>query len=116
MSIVLLASMFSFRGAELAFATAGAYLIFYIALTPIQVLKGFNKYPDVSYGAYLYGWPVQKLLLWYFPAMSPWLMLILSLGICISLGAISWFIVEKPALSLKSVKANQIMRWPALDS
>jgi peptidoglycan/LPS O-acetylase OafA/YrhL len=114
MSIVLLTGMFSSHGAELAFATAGAYLLFYIALMPIQALKGFNKYPDVSYGAYLYGWPVQKLLLWYFPSMSPWLMLLLSIGICLSLGTISWFIVEKPALSLKAMNLSQIVRPPAL--
>ena len=106
MSILLLAGMFSSHGAELAFATAGAYLLFYVALTPIQALKDFNKYPDVSYGTYLYGWPVQKLLLWYFPTISPWYMLFLSIAICLSLGAISWFVIEKPALSLKTVKVS----------
>jgi peptidoglycan/LPS O-acetylase OafA/YrhL len=110
MSIALLVGMFSYRGAELAFATAGAYLLFYIALSPIQGLKGFNRYPDVSYGAYLYGWPVQKLLLWYFPGMSPWLLFALSAVACITLGAASWSLVEKPALSLKSANLGKVVR------
>jgi peptidoglycan/LPS O-acetylase OafA/YrhL len=113
MSVALLAGMFSYHGAELAFATAGAYLLFYMALSPIKGLKSFNKYPDVSYGAYLYGWPVQKLLLWYFPLMSPWLLFVLSAIACITLGAISWSIIEKRALSLKSMNLSMGVRRAA---
>ena len=113
MSVALLVGMFSYRGAELAFATAGAYLLFYFAFSPIQGLKSFNKYPDVSYGAYLYGWPVQKLLLWYFPLLSPWLLFLLSVMACITLGAISWSIVEKRALLLKSMNLSEIVRRAA---
>lgn len=110
MGIALFIGLFSTYAAELVFATAGAYLLFYIALTPIGTLNRINRYPDVSYGAYLYGWPVQKLFLWYFPTMSPWLLAILSVLSCIALGAISWYLIEKPALRLKSVDIKLTMR------
>jgi peptidoglycan/LPS O-acetylase OafA/YrhL len=110
MGIALFMGLFSTYAAELVFATAGAYLLFYIALTPIGSLNRINRYPDVSYGAYLYGWPVQKLFLWYFPTMSPWVLVILSVLSCIALGTISWYLIEKPALRLKSVDIKLAMR------
>lgn len=100
-AVVLAVAMFSWRGAELALAIFGGYLLFYFALTPNAALSGFNKLPDVSYGVYLYGWPVQKLWLWYFPGMSPWVHFMLSSAVCLLLGAVSWYAVEKPFLKLK---------------
>lgn len=57
--------------------------------------------PDFSYGIYLYGWPVQKLLIWYLPLISPWLLFLLSAGISSGCGLLSWYIIEKPCLLLR---------------
>jgi peptidoglycan/LPS O-acetylase OafA/YrhL len=101
-SIALLLGMFSLRLSELALLTAGAYLLFYIAFKPIALIENFNALPDVSYGVYLYGWPVQKLLLWYFPMMSPWVLFVLSCLAAVLCGVVSWYVVEKPFLRFKS--------------
>ena len=84
------------------FAVAGAYLLFYLAFTQISFLKGFESLPDVSYGVYLYGWPIQKLILWYFPATTPTALFFISAFMSLLLGAASWYAVEKPFLRLKS--------------
>lgn len=102
MASALFVSLFFVQSAEIALATCGAYLLFYFACTPVALLAHFNRLPDVSYGVYLYGWPVQKLFLWYFPSLSPWKLFPLSLTISLILGAISWYVVEKPMMRFKS--------------
>lgn len=84
------------------FAAGWAYLLFYFALMPIDILKGFNNLPDVSYGAYLYGWPVQKLLLWYVAITSPWIVFFSAATLSLFLGAASWYVVEKPFMKFRA--------------
>ncbi|MEO7494788.1 MAG: acyltransferase [Massilia sp.] len=99
--IVLALGMKSWRLSELVLATAGAYLMFFFAFKPIASLAKFNRLPDVSYGVYLYGWPVQKLLLWTFPQLSPWSLSFWSLLGALALGTVSWYLIEKPFLKFK---------------
>ncbi|WP_192800539.1 acyltransferase family protein [Brucella anthropi] len=63
---------------------------------------------DYSYGIYLYGWIVQQLVHYQFPELGPIAAFGLSLPLATACGALSWYIVEKPALALKKkgVKAN----------
>lgn len=49
---------------------------------------------DISYGVYLYGWPIQKLADWYFPSVSTWVLLpFVFITACLA-GYISWHAVE----------------------
>ncbi|TWI40173.1 peptidoglycan/LPS O-acetylase OafA/YrhL [Pseudoduganella flava] len=98
---ILLAAMFSHRYAELALASCGAYLLFYFAFRPMRLTATFNRLPDVSYGVYLYGWPVQTLLLAYLPPLSPWAMLGIAGLIVLPLSVLSCYLVEQPLLRLK---------------
>lgn len=91
----------SWRGAELAVASAGAYVLVYAAGKRSPLLSHFNRLPDVSYGVYLYGWPIQKLLLWFDVSMSPWTLFLIATPIAIAAGAVSWHYIEKPALKFK---------------
>jgi peptidoglycan/LPS O-acetylase OafA/YrhL len=88
--------------AELALAILGGYLLLKFAFMPSNLLSRFLKFPDVSYGVYLYGWPTQKLLHWNYPMMSPWVLFILSCCLSLFCGLISWHGIEKPFLKLKS--------------
>lgn len=99
--VVLMVGLCSWRFNQLALLTAGSYLLFYMAFQPIASIADFNRLPDISYGVYLYGWPVQKLLLWYFPTLSPWLLFFLALIGALACGLASWNLVEKPFLQLK---------------
>lgn len=101
LSVPLLTGLCSWRGAELALATCGAYVVLYLAQRRIKVVSGFNLLPDMSYGIYLYGWPVQKLLVWYIPAISPWSLFVVASLMAAVLGYLSWHLVEKPMLKLK---------------
>lgn len=103
-AVVLLALMFSRRYAELGLATFGGYLLFYFAFRPMWLTESFNRLPDISYGVYLYGWPVQTLLVAYLPPLSPWLKLGLACLIVLPLSVLSCYLVEQPLLKLKNVR------------
>lgn len=101
---LLFSSMFYVSVARIALAVGGGYLLFYFATTRISALDGFNRLPDVSYGTYLYAWPIQKLMLWYFPSMSPSFVFGLTTILSLIFGAASWYAIEKPFIALKNVK------------
>lgn len=58
---------------------------------------------DLSYGVYIYAFPIQQLLIigglaW----LNPWVFSVLATMATLPLAALSWFLVEKRAISLKS--------------
>ena len=57
---------------------------------------------DLSYGLYLYAWPIQQLLLQHWPAMEVPAHIALSLTGSLACAALSWPLVERPALALKA--------------
>ena len=79
----------------------GAYALFWFAFARIPALDRFKRQADVSYGVYLYGWPVQNLCVWYFPHISPWVLFAVAWPLALALGFASWHLVESPCLRLK---------------
>ncbi len=78
-----------------------AYLMLFIAMVPGLSHPKLEPPGDISYGVYLYGWPIQQALQALFPAMSGWAMLLPALFITCAVATVSWLLVEKPALTLK---------------
>lgn len=99
---LLFVALFSPLTAELALATLGAYALFYFAKTYIPTLAGFNQLPDISYGVYLYGWPVMKMIHWYFRNISMPALIATTVLASLVFGWASWHLVEKPFLKLKN--------------
>jgi peptidoglycan/LPS O-acetylase OafA/YrhL len=85
----------------LASAIAVPILIIWLAYKSI---KGkFIQLPiDISYGLYLYAFPVSQLLVsGFLPYLSPITLSITTLLFTIPIALISWFLIEKPFLKLK---------------
>jgi peptidoglycan/LPS O-acetylase OafA/YrhL len=102
---LLIALMFSHRFAEPAFAVFGGYLLFWFAFhAPVTPFSRFDAKVDLSYGVYLYAWPVQSLLIYWYGGLSPWTVLVVSTAIVSVLATASWFAVEQPFMRLKSRK------------
>jgi peptidoglycan/LPS O-acetylase OafA/YrhL len=81
------------------FAVTTAYFCLWFIYVPgLQFLDGVGDY---SYGLYLYGFPMQQLVAWRFPALGPWALFATSFPLALGLGIASWHLVEKPALTLK---------------
>lgn len=82
-------------------AMCGGYLLFYLAHASAHNRHLQFKFPDISYGIYLYGWPVESFWIWKVHG-SPWVAFLGSTIICFALGWLSWTLVEQPALRWKS--------------
>ncbi|WP_162233748.1 acyltransferase family protein [Sphingomonas sp. Leaf17] len=93
--------------AEPAVAIFGGYLIFAIAFqTRWRWLNRINDKDDVSYGLYLYAWPVAMLLIRYWAGISLGALMLATLVGALAMGAVSWFAVEKPVLARFRGKAR----------
>lgn len=58
---------------------------------------------DLSYGVYIYGWPIQELLvICGVGVLNPFGFAVISIIAVLPFAMLSWFLVEKRALSLKS--------------
>lgn len=98
---LMIAGMFNERTLPVALSVFGSYALFTFAFIPIPALKRFQTTSDISYGVYLYAWPVQKLLLWYLPDLNPWTLFFLATGGAYSAGYVSWHLVERRFLRMK---------------
>ena len=81
------------------FASLGGYVIFGIAkLGGGTWLSRINNRTDISYGVYIYAWPVEKLLTLYVGGS----LMVIGFGtwfIALACGWLSWTFVEAPALN-----------------
>ncbi|TGD92745.1 acyltransferase family protein [Methylobacterium nonmethylotrophicum] len=81
---------------------AEAYAVLCLGLAPPLRHPALDPRADLSYGTYLYGWPVQQSLHALYPAASAWWLLGPSLLLTLAVAALSWRLVERPALGWKA--------------
>ncbi|WP_322045274.1 acyltransferase [Paraburkholderia sp. J67] len=92
---------------RLATVTLGAYGLFYIGQLQSPLLAKLRMRDDLSYGLYLYGWPVTQLLALWLPSIAPLALFACVTAICVPLAYVSWRCVEAPALRLKRAREPQ---------
>jgi len=99
------------QGVMLAFAVP--YATVAIAAAPPRLLAG-TVTNDLSYGIYVYAYPVQQLFSeWSSAQNAGWAAaLILSLCATLALAALSWRWVEEPALRLKPRRSGKDLAFP----
>lgn len=69
---------------------------------------------DLSYGVYIYAFPIQQLLVICWPGRpNPVVHSIVAAAATLPVAALSWFLVEKPAMSLKS---RLLRKWAAAEA
>lgn len=78
------------------------YLIFWLAFQRKLKFNKLTKYGDFSYGLYLYAFPVQQLIVYFFrEEMNLFSFSIIALLISLLFGILSWKYIESPALKLR---------------
>lgn len=92
-------------------ATAGSYAIIYFAYHAPRGMRALTARGDISYGVYVYAFPIQQTLVPFSLAAgaaglaAPWLInFALTLPLTLLAGAMSWVLVEKPFLALGNRK------------
>jgi peptidoglycan/LPS O-acetylase OafA/YrhL len=88
---------------DIAFPIFGAYAIIYLGFTRTFSLGRGARFGDMSYGIYIYGWPVEQCIrAGCGDSATWWKIFLLSLPITLLLGFLSWHVVEKVALRRRS--------------
>src|ERR1700751_5440519 len=86
----------------LLFPLFGCYLALWLALTPRLPVIPAARFGDLSYGIYIYGWPVEQGVIWLLGGRAGWWQ---GFALAFPGGAgrafLSWHLVERPALRLK---------------
>ena len=70
-----------------------------------------KRLPDVSYGIYIYHWCVLQMLFYWMPHLGVLELFALTFPITVGLAALSWYIIEKPALRSKTQFANSMRKF-----
>lgn len=99
-ALVALVDAGAWRG--LAAQLTAAYVALVIAiLVPVALKRFSRRLPDYSFGIYIYGFPVQQAMIATGIGTTPGLNMVTTLLFVVPLAALSWHLVEKPALALK---------------
>ncbi|MFC5742299.1 acyltransferase family protein [Dyella tabacisoli] len=85
------------------FAMAVALASFVFAFAYNIPWYGYNRFGDYSYGLYLWGFPVQQAIAHHIPGISSLANALIAWPLALLLAAFSWYAIEKPMLSLKSL-------------
>lgn len=88
---------------RLVYMAALPSLVIYLASSPM--MSSFSRIGDLSFGMYVYSFPVQQLLVHIFPGWPPLSNFLLTLVIVLPIAAWSWRCIEGPALRLKQRSA-----------
>jgi peptidoglycan/LPS O-acetylase OafA/YrhL len=78
-------------------------VVLLIGFIPLPFLRTFGKFGDMSYGIYIYSFPIQQTLMYFFK-LKTYELLILSVMISILFGYLSWHLIEKKAIQYKKAQ------------
>ncbi|MES2300081.1 MAG: acyltransferase [Pseudomonadota bacterium] len=96
-NLILTPSGYSWFGLTL---TAGALALLVGSARPARLGLGHLQRHDYSYGVYIYHWPVIVMLRAALPPLGPLPLLGVALLVTLAVAALSWHLVEAPALRL----------------
>jgi peptidoglycan/LPS O-acetylase OafA/YrhL len=81
------------------------YFLFAAAFSRHLPLNNWAKYGDFSYGLYLYGWPVQQvIIMWSGGKIPPLGVFAIATVVTLAIAVGSWYAIERPFLRLKPKK------------
>jgi peptidoglycan/LPS O-acetylase OafA/YrhL len=85
------------------------YFCFWFAYrTPLARIERFG---DPSYGTYLWGWPVEQVVVAMYPQVTPAINCVVGVMVAVGLGYLSWHAIERPSLALKD-RVGRLLAHP----
>ncbi len=91
---LIVLSCFIKAGLTLTLPTLGSYCLFGFANKPLRYLKDCARKGDFSYGIYLYAFPIQQTLIYFYSGWNPLTLFIAALILSLGFGIFSWHFVE----------------------
>lgn len=85
-----------------AFMLFATYLVVFFAERPNPGSRFARRAGDLSYGIYLFGWPIEQFLKIHTGASSGEVLFLYAVVPTLALAALSWWVVERPFLRLKA--------------
>lgn len=86
-----------------AVAIFGAYIGLWVAFSPSVRLNDFARRGDISYGLYIYAWPIQQTITYFFGGkISMIALLLICYPTIVLFAALSWHFVEKNFIKMKA--------------
>jgi peptidoglycan/LPS O-acetylase OafA/YrhL len=109
-ALLLIVCLFFQPVVALALAVLGGYLIFWFALhCRVLAISRFTNKTDLSYGIYLYAWPIQSSIAFFTDrSINPWALSVVTLVLAAAAASVSWTFIEKPALALAHHKTSSL--------
>jgi peptidoglycan/LPS O-acetylase OafA/YrhL len=92
------------------FALALALMSFVFAFAYNTRWYGYNRFGDYSYGLYLWGFPMQQVAAHWVPGASSLANAFIAWPLALTVAVLSWHVIEKPALRLKSLP-RKVYAW-----
>lgn len=77
------------------------YAVVALGTRSTPVVRDAGRFGDFSYGLYLWGFPVQQLVVLALGPLAIWLDLLIVVPVSLALAILSWHLVERRALALK---------------
>lgn len=84
-----------------------AYIVMFLGYAP-SPMNGWFKQVDISYGVYLYAFPIQQSLVYFYGVRNPWALFLLSMPLIVGAGLLSYFLIEKPFLPKGRVRRSRM--------
>jgi len=95
-AIISVILMFNHHIAEAGLTIFGGFSMFWVSFKAnLGPLGNVNNRWDISYGTYLYGWPIAIIIVYYYRTINPIILASISLPVALIAGAASWFLIER---------------------
>ena len=82
---------------------ATGYIVVWFAKVPTSGLRFVTNRIDLSYGIYIFGWPITQTLMLVHPSINVWSLTLLSLTLAIAVALPSWLLIERPTLRTRKI-------------
>jgi peptidoglycan/LPS O-acetylase OafA/YrhL len=82
------------------------FLVLALSTESFPILHRFGRFGDLSYGVYIYAFPVQQTTIWLTPNFDIYQHFAIAIPSTLVIAWLSWHLIENPALNLKPRRAT----------